>query len=68
MLVGIILGPHVLDIAGIGSMSNVEVIVEEVSRLVIAIQLMAIALKYDYLLFVIQTYMLIIFVVFHSII
>jgi hypothetical protein len=44
MLVGIILGPQVLDV--VGTLGNMEIIVQEISRLVIAIQLMAIALKY----------------------
>jgi len=45
MLVGIILGPNVLDLVGTNKISNMEVIVQEICRLVIAIQLMAIALN-----------------------
>jgi NhaP-type Na+/H+ or K+/H+ antiporter len=46
MLAGIILGPHVLDLIKTDRIADFEVLVQEVSRLVIAIQLMAIALKY----------------------
>ena len=45
MLIGILLGPHVLALVNTDKW-NSEVLVQEVSRLVIAIQLMAIALKY----------------------
>jgi hypothetical protein len=46
MLVGIILGPHVLDLVKTDKIAGSEILVQEVSRLVIGIQLMAIALKY----------------------